>query len=230
MDFETIIRKLIDQNIRLNIHYAVVTDIEDDNGTYYLTIKLAGADDEINKVRYLKSYVPRINDVVTVLVNKADIIVLGSLTLAGMTIAPTAYRTSVLTINRFVEEFIPFQAVTSDEWGMWDSGDATKLTCKVPGRYMATFQILCESESNNDVRLKVWKNNETVGSQNVVTRSNADGFHGMITTVPFTLAIGDYVRGSFYHINNPDLDLLITAHTVDHTGYFNALGVVYLGP
>lgn len=230
MDFETIIRRLIDQNIRLNIHYGIVTAITDDSGTYYLTIKLAGSEDTITKVRYLTSYVPRIDDVVVVQVNKADIIVLGSLAFAGRSINPVAYRTTDVSISNGVETDVDFQAVDNDDWGMWDVANPELLTCKVPGRYMAYGQILIEDASNIDLEVKIYKGAQEIGRQDIRITNASHDWHHQVNTLPFTMAINDTVKMTVQHNNNPDLDLLITSGGVDHEGYFNALSLIYLGP
>lgn len=230
MDFETIIKNLIDQNVRLNIHYAVVTAITNDSGTYYLTIKLAGATDTITKVRYLRSYIPRIDDVVIVQVNKADIIVLGSLASANKSINPVAYRTTDYTVTKDVNTYVPFEAVANDDWDMWDAGSATVLTCKVPGRYQATGSVLWTGQNSVYVAVWVEKGTQEIGRQDSIMATKDHGFHMAVTTVPFTLAIGDTIRMGVHHDYNPTNDLIYSSGGVNHTGYFNALSVVYLGP
>ena len=230
MDFYHIVKSIIDQNVRSNIAYGVVTDIEDDSGTYYLKINLAGGTDEIGKIRYLKSYVPRIGDTVLVQIHKGDIVVLGSLTSADMTISPVAYRTTAVSILDDVETDVDFQAVDSDEWGMWDVTDPELLTCKVPGRYMAFGQILIEDASDIDLEVKILKGSQEIGRQDIRITNATHDWHHQVNTPPFTMAINDTIKMTVKHNNNPDLDLLITSDGVDHEGFFNALSVIYLGP
>jgi len=77
MDFAQIVKKLADQQIRTAIHFGVVT--AKNGGNTRVTVKIAGSDTEVSDVRFLHSYVPQVNDVVVLLVNKGDIIVLGDL-------------------------------------------------------------------------------------------------------------------------------------------------------
>jgi hypothetical protein len=43
------------------------------------------------------------------------------------------------------------------------------------------------------------------------------------------MAIGNTVRLGVWHDHNPTNNLILSASGVDHTGYFNALSLVYLG-
>lgn len=230
MDFYTIIKSVIDQNVRLNIHYAVVTAITNTSGTYYLTIKLAGSTDTINKVRYLRSYVPRVDDTVMVLVNKSDIVVIGSLASNDKSLNPVAYRTTNYTVTKDTNTYVPFEAVANDDWDMWDAGSPTVLTCRVPGRYQATASVLWTGQ--NSVYNSVWieKGTQEIGRTDSVMSTKEHGHHSAVTTVPFEMAIGDTIRMGVHHDYNPTNDLIYSSGGIDHTGYFNALSVVYLGP
>lgn len=230
MDFYTIIKSVVEQNVRLKIQYGIVTAITNTSGTYYLTIKLAGSTDTINKVRYLRSYVPRVDDVVLVQVNKSDIVVLGSLASANKSLNPVAYRTTLYTVPQNTDTTIPFEAVANDDWDMWDVGSASVLTCKVPGRYLVMGSIVAEDIPNVEVSLSLYKGAQEIARIDADVKAASHAHHMMVTSLPVTLAIGDTVSMKFLHDSNPDMDLIITGGGIDHTGYFNALSVVYLGP
>jgi hypothetical protein len=231
MELSEVLAKIVAQNVRIGQHYAVVTDIENDAGIYYLTIELAGSSTSINKVRYLRGYVPRIGDTVVVQVNKSDIYVVDSLAEAGRSLNPVAYRTSTFSVTKDVNTTVPMQAVTNDPWGCWDSGNATRLTAPISGRYVSTASILLEA-ANANTELSVWLNDTLeLGRQDVtLNKGIAEAFHGMVTTVPFTLAAGDYIQMKVEHDFNPSLNLVLSASGKDHTGYFNAFSLQYLGP
>jgi hypothetical protein len=230
MELSEVLSKIVSQNIRTALHYAVVTGIENDSGIYYLTVELAGSTTPINKVRYLRSYVPRIDDTVIVQINKSDVFVVDSLAQAGRSLNPVAYRTSSQNILQNTITDVDFQDVTNDTWGMWDISDPELLTCKVPGRYQAMGQILLEDASNIDVELRIMKGAEEIGRQDIRMVNSTHDWHHQVHTPPFTMAINDTIKLQITHNSNPDLDLLVTSGGVDHTGFFPSLSLVYLGP
>jgi hypothetical protein len=230
MELSEVLSKIVSQNIRTALHYAVVTGIENDSGIYYLTVELAGSTTPINKVRYLRSYVPRIDDTVIVQINKSDVFVVDSLAQAGRSLNPVAYRTSSQNILEDTVTDVDFQDVTNDTWGMWDISDPELLTCKVPGRYQAMGQILLEDASNIDVELRIMKGTEEIGRQDIRMVNSTHDWHHQVHTPPFTMAINDTIKLQITHNSNPDLDLLVTSGGVDHTGFFPSLSLVYLGP
>lgn len=230
MELAQILQHIVAQNTNLNFHAGVVTAITNTGGTYYLTITLSGGTDAISNVRYLRSYVPRVNDVVWVLLNRKDPLVIGSLAEANKSLNPVAYRTSSYTVTKDTNTYIPFEAVSNDDWDMWDVGSPTVLTCKVPGRYQATASILFTGQNNAYTALFVEKGTQEVGRQDGLMSVKEHGYHLSLTTIPFTLAINDTVRLGVHHDYNPTNDLIISSGGVDHTGYFNALSLVYLGP
>jgi hypothetical protein len=229
MDFADIIKKLVDQNVRMAYHYGEVTAITNTSGVYYLSVKLSGSSTAITKVRYLRSYVPRIGDTVLVQVNKSDILVVGSLAEASKSLNPVAYRTSSLSVTKDTNTYVSFQAVANDDWDMWDVGSATVLTCKVPGRYQATGSILFTGQNNAYAAVFIEKGTQEIARQDGSMTTKDHGFHLSVTSVPFTMAIGDTVRLGVHHDHNPSNSLILSAGGVDHTGYFNALSLVYLG-
>jgi len=230
MNIESALSQIIRNENRYAQHYGVVTAITNTSGTYYLTIELAGSSTAITKVRYLRSYVPRVNDTVLVNIYKNDAVVVGALASADKSLNPVAYRTTAQTVLQNVVTDVSFQAVSNDDWDMWDVGSPTLLTCKVPGRYMAFGQILLEDGSNIDVELRILKGTAEIGRQDIRMVNASHDWHHQVNTPPFTMAINDTIKLQITHNNNPDLDLLITSSGVDHTGYFPSLSVIYLGP
>jgi hypothetical protein len=231
MELSEVLSKIVSQNIRTALHYAVVTGIENDSGIYYLTIELAGSTTPINKVRYLRGYVPRIGDTVVVQVNKSDIFVIDSLAEAGRSLNPVAYRTTTFSVNRDTLTTIPMEAVENDPWGCWSAGSATRLTAPIAGRYVSTASMLLQA-ANANMQLSIWLNDTLeLARQDVTLNKTVVGaFHGMVTTVPITLAEGEYIQMRVEHDFNPSLNLVLSADSKDHTGYFNAFSLQYLGP
>jgi hypothetical protein len=230
MEFADIIKSIATQNNRIAIHYGEVTAITNSSGKYLLTVKPSGSSTAISNVRYLRSYVPRVGDIVMIQINKNDMVVVDALASADKSLNPVAYRTTDVSILDDVETDIEFEAVDNDDWDMWDVADPELLTCKVPGRYMAYGQILIEDASNIDLEVKIYKGAQEIGRQDIRITNASHDWHHQVNTLPFTMAINDTVKMTVKHNHNPDLDLLIDSGGVDHEGYFNALSLIYLGP
>ncbi len=124
---------------------------------------------------------------------------------------------------------IPFEASRRNDWDTWTVSDATKITAPLTGVYQSTASILIESE-NCRTELSIWKGAQEIARQDVdLSKTDVGGFHGMVTSVPFEMTKGDSITMKVQHDHNPNLDLLITAGGKNHTGYFNALSLTYLG-
>lgn len=226
MDFYSIIKSIVDENVRTAIRYGVVTAITDTSGTYYLTINLAGGSDTISKVRYLRSYVPRIGDTVVVQVNKGDILVIGALASAGKTLAPTASRSSNQTITTSTQTKIEFDAVNNDDWNCWDvSPNPTRLTVPIPGRYICVGTLVFAAASAGHRAINILKNNSVeLARSDFLPVSNSEDTHSTVTTPAETFASGDYIELRAWHNRGSNLDVLGSG---DH---LPTLSIIYLGP
>lgn len=218
---------IIDERVRTELHYGVVQSIE----AYSVTVTISGAAETISGVKYVRSYVPRVNDTVLISFSKGDPVIIDALAAQNGALATTAHLTVVQTVTLNTLTNMTFGAVTNDSRSMWAAGDPTKLTAKVPGYYVATASVLLEG-ANCSSELSIWFSNlKEIGRQDVtVSKGIVEAFHGMVTTVPFYMAIGDYIQARIEHDHNPDLDLLLSVDGKDHTGFFNALSVIYVGP
>jgi hypothetical protein len=226
MDFTDVVAKIVEQNARVNLIQGVVTTI----GVNSVSIQLRGDTTILTGIKYLDSYVPNVNDTVFLIVNKGDLLVIGKLSIANKSLNPVAYRTTNYTVTKDTNTYIPFEAVANDQWGMWAVGSATVLTCKVPGRYQATASILLTGQNSMYSSVFIEKGTQEIARQDGVAGSKDHGFHLSVTSVPFTMAINDTVRMGVFHDHNPTNNLIISSGGVDHTGYFNALSLIYLGP
>ncbi len=77
MEFADIIKKLVDQNVRIAIHFGEVTATF--NSPKRMSVKISGSSVAITNVRYLHSYAPQVGDIVVLVVNKGDVFALGDL-------------------------------------------------------------------------------------------------------------------------------------------------------
>lgn len=226
MEFNDVVSKIVDQNVRVNLIQGVVTAI----GVYSVSVQLRGDTTTLTGIKYLDSYVPNVNDTVFLIVNKGDLLVIGKLAIANKSLNPVAYRTSDLTILQNTDTTITFQAASNDDWGMWSAGAPTVLTCKVPGRYLIGGSVVAEGISNVGVSLSLFKGAQEIARLDEDVKVASHSHHMDLMSLPITLAINDTVSMKFLHDNNPDMDLVINSGGVDHTGFFNAMSAIYLGP
>lgn len=77
MEFTGVIKQIIDQNVRLGIHYGKVTAIV--SSPKSVSVRLSGSTTAISGVRHLDSYVPQVNDIVVCVVDKGNVFILGDL-------------------------------------------------------------------------------------------------------------------------------------------------------
>jgi hypothetical protein len=199
------------------------------NANRTIDVQIAGDTNTLPSVRYLSNYAPKPNDQVWLLNSGADLLGVGMVADANRTLAPVAYRTSALTITKDTNTYISFEADNSDGWNCWVIGDPTKLTAPITGRYIATASVLWEGQNGGYAGVFIEKGTQEIARQDGELTTKEHGFHMSVTSVPITLTKGDYVRMGVHHDHNPDNDLILSSGGVDHTGYFNALSLIYLG-
>jgi hypothetical protein len=199
------------------------------NADRTMDVQIAGDTNTLPSVRYLSNYAPKPDDQVWLLNSGADLLGIGMVASATRTLACTAYRTSTLDIVKDTLTTIPFQAARRNDWNCWTVADATKLTAPLTGVYQSTASILIESE-NTQIELSIYKGTQEIARQDVeLSKTSVGGFHGMVTSVPFEMTKGEFITMRVQHEHNPDLTLLLSAGGKDHTGFFNALSLTYLG-
>jgi hypothetical protein len=194
-----------------------------------MDVQIAGDTNTLPSVRYLSNYAPKPQDQVWLLNDGADLLGIGMIASANRTLAPVAYRTTPVTIIKDVDTYISFEADDSDGWDCWTIGDPTKLTAPITGRYMATASVLWEGQNSGYAAVFIEKGTQEIARQDGELTTKEHGLHLSVTSVPITLTKGDYVRMGVHHDYNPDNDLIISSGGVDHTGFFNALSLIYLG-
>jgi hypothetical protein len=226
MDLSYLVNQIKAPQSTLRLRQATVISVNSDRT---MNVQIAGDGFTLPSVRYLSDYAPKPSDQVWLLNDGADLLGIGMVASSTRTLACTAYRTSTLDIVKDTLTSIPFQAARRNDWNCWTGTDATKLTAPVTGVYQSTAAILIESQ-NARVEVSIFKGTQEIARQDVdLTKTDVGGFHGMVTSVPFEMTKGEFITMRVQHDYNPDLTLLLSAGGKDHTGYFNALSLTYLG-
>ena len=226
MDFSYLVKqiKATDQGLRVRQGKVITV-----NANRTIDVQIAGDINTLPSVKYLSNYAPKADDQVWLLNNGVDLLGFGMVAEANRTLAPVAYRTSALEITEDLDTYVSFQAEDSDGYNCWVIGDPTKLTAPVTGRYIATASVLWEGQNGGLCSVFIEKGTQEIARQDGTLVDKAHGFHMSVSSVPITLTKGDYVRMGVYHDHNAPNDLIISGGGVDHTGYFNALSLIYLG-
>ena len=199
------------------------------NANRTMDVQIASDGFTLPSVRYLSNYAPKPSDQVWLLNDGADLLGIGMIAGADRTLAPVAYRTSALTVTKDTNTYVSFQADNSDAYGCWTVSDPTKLTAPVTGRYIATASVLWEGQNGGYCAVFIEKGTQEIARIDGTLSTKQHGFHMSVSSIPITLTKGDYVRMGVHHDHNPDNDLILDVGGVDHTGYFNALSLIYLG-
>jgi hypothetical protein len=199
------------------------------NANRTMDVQIASDGFTLPSVRYLSNYAPKPSDQVWLLNDGADLLGVGMIAGADRTLAPVAYRTTPLTVIKDINTYVAFEADNSDAYGCWTVSDPTKLTAPVTGRYIATASVLWEGQNGGYCAVFIEKGTQEIARTDGTLSTKEHGFHMSVSSVPITLTKGDYVRMGVHHDHNPDNDLILNVGGVDHTGYFNALSLIYLG-
>jgi len=199
------------------------------NANRTIDVQIAGDTNTLPSVRYLSNYAPKPDDQTWLINSGADLLAIGMVAGADRTLAPVAYRTSALTVTKDTNTYVSFQADNSDGWGCWTVSDPTKLTIPVTGRYIATASVLWEGQNSGYCSVFIEKGTQEIARQDGDLTTKQHGHHMSVTSIPITFTKGEYVRMGVHHDHNPDNDLILSVGGVDHTGYFNALSLIYLG-
>jgi len=226
MDFSYLVKqiKATDQGLRVRQGKVITV-----NANRTIDVQIAGDINTLPSVKYLSNYAPKPNDQVWLLNNGVDLLGFGMVAEANRTLAPVAYRTTSLTVTKDVNTYLSFEDSDSDAYGCWTVSDPTKLTAPVSGRYIATASVLWQGQNNGYVAVFIEKGTQEIARQDGEFATKDHGFHLGVSSVPITLTKGDYIRMGVHHDYNPTNDLILSAGGVDHTGYFNALSLIFLG-
>jgi hypothetical protein len=226
MDFSYLVNQIKTNSQGLRLRQGKVITV---NTNRTIDVQIAGDPNTLPSVKYASNYAPKPDDQVWLLNDGADLLGFCMVASADRTLAPVAYRTTPVTIPEDVNTYISFEADNSDGWNCWVIGDPTKLTAPITGRYIATASVLWEGQNSGYASVFIEKGTQEIARQDGELTTKEHGFHMSVTSVPITLTKGDFVRMGVHHDHNPDNDLIISSGGVDHTGFFNALSLIYLG-
>lgn len=189
MEFADIISKLVDKSARINILQGKITAVSSGS----VSLQLRGDTTTLTGIKYLDSYVPAVNDIVFILVNKNDLVVLGKL--APNTTLPAfwAYSTQG-THTTNAGNVLDFAGTNLNRGSRWDTTNY-RFTANLAGIY--TFQFQVYEQNSTNAKSIAWRKNGTqltVGDTAIAFQGGtnlADStINGQIT---LELAVNDYV-------------------------------------
>lgn len=202
---------------------ASVVSIEADRT---LTVTINGSSKQVSNVAYTGSTTPLVGSLVWVLSDGVDVFAIGSMATDGRTIAPRTSRSTNQTIATATDAAIDFDGVNSDAWGSWASGaNSARLTCKVPGRYMAVGEATFEANATGFRRVWIEKDGtSTVGRVDAISIGGGSAMWVNVTSQPFTMAVGEYIRLMVRQNSGGNLSV------INSSTFSPSLSLIYLGP
>lgn len=222
MDLSYLVNQIKAEPSMLKLRQGKVVTVNSDRT---IDVQIAGDTNTLPSVRYLSNYAPKPDDQVWLLNDRTDLLAIGMIAGNERTLAPTVYRTDSLSIPINTETTITYQGERNNGWDCWSAANPTRLTAPITGMYQATSAIYADSQSNVDVSVGIKKNGSILlVRQDVTTKNDPNGFHGMVTTTAFPLTKGDYIETTVLHDYNPSINL-----KADANGYLNSMCFIYLG-
>lgn len=191
-----------------------------------LTVTINGATEQVSDVAYTTATEPLPGSLVWCVSDGVDLFAIGLISTADRTIAPRANRSTNQNIANATDASIDFDGVNSDAWGSWASGaNSARLTCKVPGRYMAVGQVTFEANATGFRRVWIEKDSSsTVGRVDAISIGAGSAMWLNVTSQPFTMAVGEYIRLMVRQNSGGSLAV------VNSSTFSPTLSLIYLGP
>lgn len=186
------------------------------------TVTVGGSTEQISGIPYLESMVPQPGKVVVMLTDGIDLFIVDHLSATNMTISPRAYRSGDLTVGHNSDVSVSWADVANDPWGCWASGNASRLTAPVDGRYMAVGTA--EFAANATGYRAAWieqSTNTLARTQIAATPTNPAWLQ--VVTPPFDLTKGEYITMSVRQTSGGNLALSRSST------FTPSLSLIYLG-
>lgn len=190
---------------------------------YSITVTLSGGSANVAGVKYLAPVPPAPGAGVWLISDGKALLAIGMTAAAGRTIAPRVYRNDAVTLTTATNTLLSWQAEERDDYGMWDAGSPTVLTCKVPGRYVAGLDVRFAGNSTGIRSGWIELNSTTVVGRFRMAPAASIPTQLTVASQAFTMAIGDTVRAYVEQTSGGNLDLVVS-------GSSPSLSVMYLGP
>jgi hypothetical protein len=175
MEIADALKNIINQNTKLSFHQGVVTAI----ATGSVTVTLSGGTDSISGVKYLESYTPTVNDVVSIVVNNSDLFILGKLAtvLYPAFLASSSSGTHTTTAGSILD----FNVARLNRGSAFSTG-TYKFTAPIAGIYAFNFNVY--TQQGAAIKSIAWRKN---GSE--LASTDTDISYQSATTIgDFTLS------------------------------------------
>jgi len=152
MEIADALKNIVNQNTKLSFHQGVVSAIT----TGSVTVTLSGGTDSISGVKHLESYVPTVNDVVSIVVNNSDLFILGKLSTVIYPAFLASSSSGTHTTN--VGAVLDFNVARLNRGNAF-STSTYKFTAPIAGIYSFDFNVYTQ-QALGTISL-AWRKNET---------------------------------------------------------------------
>jgi hypothetical protein len=126
-------------------------------------------------------------------------------------------RSAVQTIATGAAVAIAWDTVTANNFGMWDAGAPTRVTCTNPGAYAASYELAFAANATGDRAGRLRLNGAGVSVAQMILNTNTQpGAQTIFTasTVQLSLAVGDYFELIAAHDAGVNLDVIASLGVV----------------
>lgn len=175
MEIANALKNIINENTRLSFHQGVVTATT----TGSVTVTLSGGTDSISGVKYLESYVPTVNDVVSIVVNNSDLFILGKLSTVIYPAFLASSSSGTHTTN--VGTILDFNVARLNR-GSAFSTSTYKFTAPIAGIY--AFDFIVYTQNGAAIKSIAWRKNGT----ELVSTDTDISYQSATTIGDFTLS------------------------------------------
>lgn len=192
---------------------------------YTIQVSVGGSSTTLTGVKYLGSGQPVPNAPVWLVSDGLDMFALGVQAGVDRTFAPRASRSTDQSIPDGTDTAISFDGVNSDAWGAWSLTNATRLTARISGRYLAVGQVQFAANATGFRAAWIEKNGtQTFGRVQVPAVSGSPTWLS-VTAQSFDMTAGtDWVRLSVRQNSGGALN------ATNSSTFAPALSLIYLGP
>lgn len=187
------------------------------------TVTVGGSTDSVTGIPYLESMVPQPGKPVVMLTDGIDLFIVDHLSASNMSLSPRAYRSGDLTVGNNTDVSISWADVANDLWGCWASGNASRLTAPVDGRYMAVGTAQFAANATGYRAAWIDNNSGTTLARTQIAATPTNPAWLQVVTPPFDLTKNEYITMSVRQTSGGNLAL--TRDSV----FTPSLSLIYLG-
>lgn len=186
---------------------------------YTITVAIGGSATTVSGIKYLNTFAPCVGKVVWLLTDGVDLIAVGHVAQASVTLSARLYKASDTTISHATNT----QVIFGQEEGGWGTRSGGNFVAPITGRYMATGYASFVADATGIRNLWIENGSGTVlGRQTTNALPATSDTYLSVATHTFTLTKGDTLGMWVRQTSGGNL-------TLQYQAGAPSLSVIYLG-